>query len=485
MDRPEELRSQLNTLRDEIRALSETEALSDEQATRFDAALVEYTALEQRTVAAETRATQVAAALAGGGAASEPGADEAPGQINRRDPLQGEVRNVPAGELRDRGLAVLEQRGGQLSDRQKTHLEGLLRGRAGGGEGGSVIAQRLLVTETDAYHSAFQKGLRGEHWFTPEEGRALQEFKRVDALNDVAYRETRAANEGTGSAGGYGIPVLIDPTIVLTSGAADAPLLGISRIDTITTNQWKGVSSPGFSWAFQAEAAVVADNSPTLAQPTIPVYAARGFIPYSLEVEQDYPGFEAEMSRLLAEGYLNLVAVKTMQGSGTNEPTGIFTGMQTGSGAPAHIIVTTLGTLGAVDVRKAWGALPERFRGKATYVMSIQAENNIRAWGNALALSDYTVNMIADGTSVLTGRPVVLSDYAAPWTGTTGAASALVVGDFSHFRIIQRAGMSVELVQHLFDPSTGRPTGQRGWFGFARMGHDADTYAAFRLISNT
>ena len=30
---------------------------------------------------------------------------------------------------------------------------------------------------------------------------------------------------------------------------------------------------------------------------------ARGFIPYSIEVGQDYPGFASEMSQLLAEGY--------------------------------------------------------------------------------------------------------------------------------------------------------------------------------------
>ena len=46
-----------------------------------------------------------------------------------------------------------------------------------------------------------------------------------------------------GSAGGYGVPVLIDPSIILTSGAGAAPILDVCRVARVTTNQWKGVSS--------------------------------------------------------------------------------------------------------------------------------------------------------------------------------------------------------------------------------------------------
>ncbi len=279
------------------------------------------------------------------------------------------------------------------------------------------------------------------------------------------------------------MPVLIDPTIILTSGAVDAPILDKARKITITTNQWKGVSSGGMTWAYQAESAAVADGTPTLAQPTIPVCAARGFIPYTLELEQDYPGFQSEMAMVLSQGYVNLLASKTMQGSGSSEPTGVFTAMAAFT-TPAHVTVTTAGVLGAVDVRKAWAALPERFRSNATWFMHITVEEQIRAWGNNLALADFTVNMIADGTSVLVGRPVVLTDYAPSFSGQTTTFSYAVVGDFQHFVIVQRAGMSVELVPHLFDTSTGFPIGERGWFAFARNGYDVDSGNPFRIITN-
>ena len=209
-------------------------------------------------------------------------------------------------------------------------------------------------------------------------------------------------------------------------------------------------------------------------------------IPYSIEVGQDYRGFAEEMSMVLNQGFINLVASQTMTGSGSASPTGIFTTMTNVTTNPARIVVTTAGALGAVDIRAAWAALPERFRPRASWVMSPSVEAQVRSFGNGLALSDFTVNLLADGTSVLTGKPVVVSDYAPAFTGTTGAATYLaVVGDFSNFLIVQRAGVTVELVNHLFDTSTGHPTGQRGWFAYARQGFDAVAANAFRLIAQS
>jgi HK97 family phage major capsid protein len=88
------------------------------------------------------------------------------------------------------------------------------------------------------------------------------------------------------------------------------------------------------------------------------------------------------------------------------------------------------------------------------------------------------------GVGTLFGRPVVLSDYAPDFNGTTGAANILVVGDFSNYVIAQRAGMSLEFIPNLFDTTTGRPTGSRGWYAYARHGFDSVADNAFRLLQN-
>jgi HK97 family phage major capsid protein len=78
-----------------------------------------------------------------------------------------------------------------------------------------------------------------------------------------------------------------------------------------------------------------------------------------------------------------------------------------------------------------------------------------------------------------------VTDYAPSFTGTTGAENFAVVGDFSRYVVVQRAGMSVELVPTIFDASTQRPTGERAWFATARHGLGVSDANGFRLLSNT
>jgi HK97 family phage major capsid protein len=258
-------------------------------------------------------------------------------------------------------------------------------------------------------------------------------------------------------------------------------VLDLARVVTITTDEWKGVSSAGVSWSYDGEGTEVSDDAPTLAQPTVPVYTARGFIPYSVEVGDDYPAFAAEMRRLLDAGYIDLVAQQTITGSGS-APQGIFTALDANTNV--EVSVSTDGALFGVDLLNVWKALPERYRANATWIMNVDVENEIRQLAAGADSAYYTVDLSAGGIGTLFGRPIRTTDYAPEFTGTTGAANILVVGDFSNFLVAQRAGMSLELVPHLFGASQ-RPTGQRGWFASARHGFDSVNDLAFRILQNT
>jgi HK97 family phage major capsid protein len=153
-----------------------------------------------------------------------------------------------------------------------------------------------------------------------------------------------APTEGAGTTGGYGVPVQIDPSILMTAQGSGNPVLDLARKVDVVTNVWKPVNSAGVTWSFDAEAAEVSDDTPTLGQPSVTVYMARGFVPFSIEVEQDYANFQAEMARLLAEGYNELLAEKLVRGSGTGEPNGYLTGA-VAAGTP-QVTVTTDGAFG-------------------------------------------------------------------------------------------------------------------------------------------
>jgi HK97 family phage major capsid protein len=386
------------------------------------------------------------------------------------DDPAGDTRRMTNTEARDRALRVLDSReASELSAPAKDQVEKFVRRD-------HITARRLLVTENEDYRSAFLKLTTDVHpVLTPEENRAVQ-----------AWYEFRALGDWTTTAGGFGIPVFIDPSIILTAQESGNPFLAIARQVTVNTNQWKGVSSAGVTWAFQTEAAVTTDNSPVLAQPAVLVHMARGFIPYSIEVGMDYPGFASEMSTLLAQGYDELLVQKFTVGSGTNEPKGILTSISAVAGD--RVKVTVGGSITAPDPYAVWKALPQKYRRGASWLMSVGVNNAIRQIGAANVFHGYTVNLPEGWADQLFNRPVYESAYMPDTTTwTTTAEGQAIVGDFQNFVIARNGGMSVELVPQLFQqvvagtgPAT--PTGQRGWFAYARIGSDSSNTAGFRLL---
>jgi HK97 family phage major capsid protein len=274
----------------------------------------------------------------------------------------------------------------------------------------------------------------------------------------------------------------IDPSIILTDQESGNPFLAICRQQTIGTDEWKGVSAAGVTWQFQTEGSEVTDNSPTLAQPTVPLHTARGFIPYSLEIGMDYPMFATEMGRLLGEGYDELLVDKFSRGSGNNEPTGILTILD--ATAASEVASTTDAGFGQEDVYKVWKALPQKYRRRASWMMSVDINNRIRQFGTANVFHATTKELPAEWADILFGKRVYESPYFPDFTGTTGKEHRLVVGDWSNYLIARRGGMSVELVPHLFHTDNNRPSGQRGWFAWARIGGNSVNHAAFRLLQN-
>lgn len=394
-------------------------------------------------------------------------------RVERDDTL--DVVRASRSEARDQAMVRLEDRDvtRNLRDAARDRVAELIDTQTDECDG-SWVARRLITTETAEYRSAFRKAMTSTApAFTSEEARAVE----------------RAMSIGTDAAGGYGVPVTIDPTIVLTAQGSLNPMRRIARVIPITNDVWKGVSSTGVSWSYDAEAAAVSDDSPTLAQPSVTAHMARGFIPFSIEVgggagagSGDYPGFAAEMSRLLGEGYDELQASVHATGTGSDQPFGILTALDANTNV--EVTPTTDGAFGAVDINKVWGALPDRYKANATWVMNHDVGNEVSSFSSSGTGSFFTVDLSQGNAPQLKGRPVEFATNFPDFTGTTAAANILVVGDFRNYVIVDRLGMNVELVPHLFDVTDNRPTGQRGWFAYARSGADSINDLGFRLLQN-
>lgn len=381
----------------------------------------------------------------------------------------GDVRRMTMSEARDRALRILDDRNsaGHLKSYEKDEVERQIRTS-------TDIARRILVTENDDYRNAFMKLLRpnGVMLLTEDERRAM-----------IAYDEYRTMAEGATGTGGAGIPVFIDPSIILTAQGSGNPFLEIASSVDVNTNAWKGVNSAGVSWSFDTENTEVSDDSPTLGQPTVTVFMARGFVPYSIEVGMDYPNFAAEMQTLLAEGYDELLIDKFSRGSGSGEPNGILTVLSGSSGT--RVALQTAGTFAQTDFYKVWKSLPQRFRRNASWMMSVDVNNTIRQFGTANVFHAYTVNIPTEWADTFFGKSAYESPYFPDSTTVTTNANLLVVGDFKNYKIARRGGMSVEQIPHIFHTLNNRPSGTRGLFAYARIGGDVVNTSGFRILVNT
>ena len=395
---------------------------------------------------------------------------------NLRNGLEGResVLRMTNTEARDAAYRVLDER------RSSDHLAADQKDEVGRQIRRSPdIARRVLVTENEAYRNAWMKLMAHGN-----EAMMLLEDEERDAMRN--YMEYRAASEGSTTAGGFAIPVFIDPSVIMTAQGSGNPFLKIAKQVEVNTNAWKGVNSAGVTWSFDAENTEVSDDAPSILQPSVTVFMARGFIPFSIEIGMDWPGYQSEMATLLAEGYDELLVDKFTRGSGTGEPKGVVTAISAVSSLRVGI-QTSGQAFGANDPYNVWKALPQRFRRNASWLMTVDVNNKIRQIGTANVFHAYTTNLPTEWADQLFGKQTYESPYMLDTTTSTSANSVLaLVGDFRNgYTIARRSGMSTELIPHIFSNTTNLPEGKRGLFAYARIGGDVVNTSAFRALVNT
>ena len=143
---------------------------------------------------------------------------------------------------------------------------------------------------------------------------------------------------------------------------------------------------------------------------------------------------------------------------------------------------TTGHTIALADVYGVQAALPARFRRNAKWVASISTINRFRQLDTAGG-SSYWTNLGQGQPERLLGGGIYESTTVAAYNPGGGAGGLCAVyGDFSQYAIVDRIGMSVMYEPMIKDITSGRPTGQGGWFAFWRTGADAKVPGAFRTL---
>lgn len=340
----------------------------------------------------------------------------------------------------------------------------------------SWIASYVEAAGDPAYLSAFQKRLAD-----PEGARDRFSNEEVAAVRRVHQVTGQRAMTITDTQGGFLIPAHLDPAVLLSSSGFVNPIREIARVVQISGDVSHGVSSEGANANWAAEADEASDDSPTLAQPSVPVFKGHSFVAYSVELDCDGAGFVQEVSRLLVDVIDNLWATPYVTGSGVGQPTRFVTALA-GAGAPVVVTVDGVEVLDPADPVKLKNLLPPRDQANSAWAMALPTVNRLRFAETSNGALLYP--SLQNDTPTLLGRRVfeICTMDSVVNAAATENNYLITLGDWSRFVIVDRVGTTVELVPHLFGANR-RPTGQRGFYAWFRTGSGVVTTSQFRLLN--
>ncbi len=314
------------------------------------------------------------------------------------------------------------------------------------GRGERSIARRIIATSSPGYEREFGT-------FLATQGRVVgKEMERTASL--------------TTTAGGYAVPVILDPSVILVSSGVVNPVRQLARVVQVTGNTWEGITSTGITASYGAEVTTATDNAPVLVQPTANVEKAQAFVPMSIEVSEDWAAIQSEMAMMFQDAKDTLESAKFLTGVGhaAIEPQGLIA---TG-GSTAVVTSASTAVIAAVDLYSLEAALQPRWRQRASIVGNKAFFQKVRQLDTSGG-ANLWVQLQNSNPPTLIGYPAYeWSDYSA--LTTTSGSTVATIGDFNQFLIVDRVGMSVEFIPHLFGGSsvTHYPTGQRALYMYWR-----------------
>lgn len=305
------------------------------------------------------------------------------------------------------------------------------------GRDGRGIARHILETGSEEYQEMFRA-----------------------YLADPQGMASRAALSLTLANGGYLLPFVLDPTVILTNAGSANPWRRISNIKQTTSNTWNGVNSAGVTAAWLTEGTITTDTTPTVGNIVVTPQKAAAWVFGSYEVLED-TDFGQQLPRLLADAKDRLEEAAFATGAGSG---GVPQGVVNGATTVVTTATTTVIALG--DIYATQGALPPRFRNApgCAWAANVAIINKIRQLDTAGGASFWT-NLGKGQPETLLGAPIYESTTMTSSVATTSLEA--IFGDFGQFLIVDRVGVS--MVYEPLVKGTGGilPSGQAGRREFA------------------
>lgn len=447
------VRARMQEMKPRYDELGGRDKLEDEERAEYDRLKGEWGTLDEDRKDLEDRQARALAASA------------INFNVNRNpDPFQVDLRTADRGDVIRAGKAAVEAATSRFA--RPEHAENVTKLIGRGGKIGETVARLAVTTASEDYSRAWLDAMTGGP---------------VDPILQRANEEYRAMTAGTGSSGGYMVPLMLDPTMVVTGAGSYNPFRQVSNVKQITTLTYNGATAAQVTAGLLGENAAFSDNAPTVSQVQIPTYKIGAYIPASFEAFEDIDALAADVGTLFSDARDNYEASQFATGSGS-APHGVITDVT--AITASRVAPATGGVYVVGDVYKVHQALPARYRymdaGSRAWVMNVGTIDTTRQFATANNYHAFLTDLTGGQPSRLLGDQLL--EASAMSASLTTGQNILLYGDFARFYIIDRIGMSTEFIPNVFDQSTGRPSGTRAWLMHWRVGSGVADAGAFRVL---
>ncbi|MBQ6171331.1 MAG: phage major capsid protein [Clostridia bacterium] len=250
-------------------------------------------------------------------------------------------------------------------------------------------------------------------------------------------------SEGTDADGGYLVPEEFERQIVTTLDEANV-IRSLAKVITTGSERKIPVAATHSVAQWTAENAAYTESNPTFGQKQIDAYKLTDLIRVSQELLQD-SAFDLES--YIAGEFARAFGIAEEQafcvGTGSNQPTGIFTA----NGGTVGVTAAATTAITADELISLVYALKSPYRRNAKFLMNDATVAAIRKLKDLNGAYMWQPSVQAGQPDRLLGYEI----YTSPYVPTLEAgALAVAFGDFQNYWIADRAGRTVQRLNELY-----------------------------------
>ncbi len=250
-------------------------------------------------------------------------------------------------------------------------------------------------------------------------------------------------SEGTDADGGYLVPEEFERQIVTTLDEANV-IRSLAKVITTNSERKIPVAASHSTAQWTLENGAYTESNPTFGQKQIDAYKLTDLIRVSQELLQD-SAFDLES--YIADEFARAFGIAEEQafcvGTGTNQPTGIFTA----NGGTVGVTAAATTAITADELISLVYALKSPYRRNAKFLMNDSTVAAIRKLKDLNGAYMWQPSVQAGQPDRLLGYEI----YTSPYVPTIAAGSlAIAFGDFQNYWIADRAGRTVQRLNELY-----------------------------------